>query len=59
MEQAIEVYSLDFDKQYLSEEDVLKRHDNFAGLAPGTPAAEPLYLPLRLPGSEFWPSLKL
>lgn len=59
MDQAIEVYSLDFDKQYLGEEEVLKRHDNFAGLVSGGPPAEPLYLPLREPGSEFWPHLKL
>lgn len=59
MDQAIEVYSLDFDKQYLGEEEIIKRHENFLGLAPGTQAQEPLYLPLRLPGSEFWPHLKI
>lgn len=30
MDQAIEVYSLDFDRQYLSEEEIIKRHENFA-----------------------------
>lgn len=29
MEYAIEVYSLDFDKQFIEEEDILKRMDNF------------------------------
>lgn len=58
MDQAIEVYSLDFDKQYLEEEEIIKRHNNFASLQNGQ-TAEPLYLPLRQPGSEFWPHLKM
>ena len=29
MDQPIEVYSLDFDKQYIEEEDILKRLDQF------------------------------
>lgn len=29
MEHPIEIYSLDFDKQYCEEEDILKRIDNF------------------------------
>lgn len=29
MEQAIEVYSVDFDKSYVEEEEILKRMDNF------------------------------
>jgi len=29
MEHPIEIYSLDFDKQYLEEEEILKRIDNF------------------------------
>jgi len=29
MEQPIEVYSLDFDKQYIEEEDIIKRIENF------------------------------
>ena len=28
MDQAIEIYSLDFDKQYLEEEEILKRIDS-------------------------------
>jgi hypothetical protein len=59
MDQAIEVYSLDFDRQYIVEEEVLKRHDNFANMVAGGPMPEPLYLPLRQPGSEFWPHLKM
>ena len=29
MDIPIELYSLDFDKQYTEEEEILKRHDNF------------------------------
>ena len=29
MDIPIELYSLDFDKQYAEEEEILKRHDNF------------------------------
>ena len=54
MDQAIEVYSLDFDRQYIEEEEVLKRVDNFLTIGSG----EPLFLPLRKPGGEFWPSIK-
>jgi hypothetical protein len=53
MEQAIEVVSQDFDKQYVDEEEILKRLDHFNAAQP-----EPLYLPLRAPGGEFWPSLR-
>lgn len=53
MDQAIEVISQDFDKQYLDEEEILKRLEHFQSAAP-----EPLYLPLRAPGGEFWPSLR-
>ena len=53
MEQAIEVVSQDFDKQYVEEEEILKRLDHFNAAQP-----EPLYLPLRAPGGEFWPSLR-
>ena len=53
MDQAIEVYSLDFDKQYCEEEEILKRHENFL-LA----QQEPIFLPLRKPGMEFWRSLR-
>ena len=54
MDQPIEIYSLDFDRQYIEEEDILKRVDNF--LPNGS--AEPLFLPLRKPGSDFWPAIK-
>ena len=53
MEQAIEVLSQDFDKQYLDEEDILKRMEHFGAVQP-----EPLFLPLRAPGGEFWPALR-
>ena len=54
MDQPIEVYSLDFDRQYIDEEDILKRVDNFQANGSG----EPLFLSLRKPGSEFWPAIK-
>lgn len=54
MDQPIEVYSLDFDRQYSEEEDILKRIDSFMANGSG----EPLFLPLRQPGGEFWPSIK-
>lgn len=53
MDQAIEVLSQDFDAQYLEEEEILKRLEPFQGAQP-----EPLFLALRAPGSEFWPSLR-
>jgi len=53
MDQAIEVLSQDFDRQYLDEEEILKRLDHFQAASP-----EPLYLPLRAPGGEFWPALR-
>lgn len=53
MEQAIEVLSQDFDKQYVDEEDILKRMDHFQAAQP-----DPLFLPLRLPGGEFWNALR-
>jgi hypothetical protein len=53
MDLPIEVISTDFDKQYIEEEEILKRLDFFQS---GT--GEPLFLPLRTPGAEFWPSLK-
>lgn len=67
MEIPVEVYSLDFDKQYLDEEEILKRLDQFIPpppqIPPPTPSTqpvpiEPLYLPLRVPGAQFWPQLK-
>ena len=54
MDQPIEVYSLDFDRQYLEEEEILKRVDNFLPTGSG----EPLFLSLRRPGSEFWPAIR-
>lgn len=54
MDQPIEIYSLDFDRQYIEEEEILKRVDNFVPNGSG----EPLFLPLRKPGSEFWPAIK-
>lgn len=54
MDHPIEIYSLDFDKQYLDEEEIIKRMDNFQP----TGANEPVFLPFRKAGSEFWPSIK-
>ena len=53
MDQPIEVFSLDFDKQYSEEEEILKRIESF-----NQPQYDPLFLPLRQPGTEFWPSIK-
>jgi len=54
MDQPIEVYSLDFDRQYIEEEEILKRVDNFLPIGNG----DPLFLSLRRPGGEFWPAIK-
>ena len=54
MEHAIELYSLDFDTQYLEEEEIIKRIENFTP----TGSNEPIFLPYRKAGSEFWPSIK-
>ena len=54
MDIPIEVYSLDFDKQYIEEEEILKRVENFAQNGSG----EPLFLPMREAGGEFWSSIK-
>lgn len=54
MESAIEFYSLDFDTQYLEEEEIIKRIENFTP----TGSNEPIFLPFRKAGSEFWPSIK-
>ena len=54
MEHPIEIYSLDFDKQYLDEEEIIKLIENFSASG----ANEPIFLPYRKAGSEFWPSLK-
>jgi len=53
MDQSIDVYSQDFDQQYIDEEEILKRMEHFNSAQP-----DPLFLPLRAPGGEFWPSLK-
>ena len=57
MEQPIELYSLDFDKQFLDEEEILKRIDQINPNAVGF-TGEPLFLPLRKPGGEFWSSIR-
>ena len=54
MDQPIEVYSLDFDRQYIEEEEILKRIDNFAANG----SNDPLFLSLRRPGGEFWPAIR-
>jgi hypothetical protein len=54
MEHAIELYSLDFDTQYLDEEEIIKRIDNFGPNG----SNDPIFLPYRKAGSEFWPSIK-
>jgi hydrocephalus-inducing protein len=54
MEHPIEIYSLDFDKQYLEEEEIIKRMENFLV----TGANEPIFLPFRKAGNEFWPSIR-
>jgi len=54
MEHPIEIYSLDFDKQYVEEEEIIKRMENFSA----TGANEPVFLPFRKAGNEFWPSIR-
>lgn len=54
MDQPIEVVSQDFDRKFIEEEEILKRLEHFSNAT----ASEPMFLPLRLPGQEFWPSLK-
>ena len=54
MEHPIEIFSLDFDRQYCEEEDIIKRMENFVPNG----ANEPVFLPYRKAGSEFWPSLR-
>lgn len=54
MDHPIEIYSLDFDRQYLEEEEIIKRIENFTV----TGANEPIFLPYRKAGSEFWPSVR-
>jgi len=54
MDVPIEVYSLDFDKKYHEEESILRRMDNFQTYG----ANEPIFLPLRRPGMDFWPSIR-
>ena len=54
MEHAIEIYSTDFDKQFIEEEDILKRMENFSA----TGANELIFMNYRKAGSEFWPSIR-
>jgi len=54
MEHPIEIYSLDFDKQYNEEEEILKRIDNFGPNG----SNEPIYQSYRKAGGEFWPAIK-
>lgn len=54
MEHPIEIYSLDFDKQYLEEEEILKRIDNFGANG----SNDPIFQSYRKAGGEFWPSIK-
>ena len=54
MDVPIKVYSLDFDKKYHEEESILRRMDNFQTYG----ANEPIFLPLRRPGMDFWPSIR-
>ena len=54
MEYPVEIYSLDFDKQHIEEEEIIKRIDNFSANG----ANEPIFLPFRKAGSEFWQSLR-
>jgi hypothetical protein len=67
MEIPIEVYSLDFDKLYIEEEEILKRLEQFQLPAPQNPPAtpatapppiDPLILSLRMPGMLFWSQLR-
>lgn len=54
MEHPIEIYSLDFDKQYTEEEEIIKRIDNFSTSG----SNEPIFQSYRKAGGEFWPSIK-
>jgi hydrocephalus-inducing protein len=67
MDIPIEVYSLDFDKLYIEEEEILKRLEQFQLPAPQNPPAtpatapppiDPLFLSLRMPGMQFWTQLR-
>lgn len=58
MDWPIELYSLDFDKQYIEEEEILKRIDQINPANVASFTGEPLFLPLRKPGGEFWGSLR-
>ena len=54
MEHAIEIYTLDFDKQYIEEEEILKRMENFGVYG----SNEPIFQSYRKAGGEFWPSIR-
>lgn len=49
---AIEVYSADFDKQYLDEEEILKRFE------PINEKGDTIFEKLRKAGQDFWPNIK-
>lgn len=49
----IEVYSSDFDKQFIDEEEILKRFE-----ALNTEKGDVIYESLRKAGQEFWPAIK-
>jgi len=49
----IEVYSADFDKQHIDEEDILKRYELL-----NNEKGDVIYEQLRKAGQEFWPTIK-
>ena len=49
----IEVYSADFDKLYIEEEDILKRYEPL-----NTEKGDVIYEKLRKAGQEFWPNIR-
>ena len=57
MDCSIEVFSQDFDTQYLDEEEILKRLDQFLIIDPKV-QPDPMFLEMRAPGGQFWPSLR-
>lgn len=52
MQFPIEVYSADFDRQYLEEEEVLKKFE------PINEKGDMIFEKLRKAGQEFWPNIK-
>lgn len=49
----IEVYSTDFDKQYIEEEEILKKYDPL-----NNEKGDVVFEELRKAGKEFWPNIK-